>query len=292
MQAAVDGEGVASGERRRRRHQPERGIGDLARLTESADRTEAPCRVGRVATATLHRAAQHRGVDRAGADGVHTDPVVRVVEGRAAGEAEDRMLAGGVGGLVVLRTERVGGRDVDDRARSAAVEHRRDLVLHRQEHTADVDAHHAIEVVVAALGQWHRLELDRCGVDRCVEATGAVQRGGDHRRHVVADAHVAGDEVNRTRVGRCGCQQCVGAGIGEVGCDHGRTGAGEPCTDRTSHAAGRSSDDRSGAGEAGGRVAAHGVSWSVGGVRSVSSTGEPVRASASTRRMPSAARRT
>ena len=109
-------EGTPDGERRRVRAQPQRGVGDLARVAESPEHAEAIGNFLWIATAPLDRRPQHRGVDRTRTDGVDPDPVRRVVDRRVARHAEHAVLARGVRRLVGLRPERVRRRDVDDRS--------------------------------------------------------------------------------------------------------------------------------------------------------------------------------
>ncbi len=171
------------------------------------------------------------------------DALAGVVHGCAAGEAQDGVLAGGVRGLVVLGAERVGRRDVHDRATLAGVEHGPEFVLHGQEHAAHVDGHHPVEVVVGALGERHGLELDRCGIHRAVKAAVALDGGIDDRCEVRGNRHVTGHERHRTRSARARCEQAVGAGVGQIGGHDVGAGADERGGDRTSHSPGRTGDD-------------------------------------------------
>ena len=96
-------EGVTDGERRVVRAEPQRGLRDLRRPAKATEQAEAIGDLLRLAAPTGDRRPEHRCVDCARTDGVDTDAVGRVVDRHAAGDADDAVLASGVGRLVRLR---------------------------------------------------------------------------------------------------------------------------------------------------------------------------------------------
>ena len=134
----------------------------------------------------------HRGVERAGADGVDADATRGVLEGGAAGEADDAVLGGVVGGPAGKADEPAERRAVHDRA-AALVAHLAELVLHAGPDAAEVDGVDPVEQVggfVGGVGGWG---LDagvvECHVEPAERGDGAV----DHRGDLGLVGDVAGD---------------------------------------------------------------------------------------------------
>ena len=124
-----------------------------------------------------------------GADAVHPDALLGVVDGEAAGEVDHRRLARPVDDA---RRRRRAGPTPTPSTRSCRrrwLGHRRHGVLGAEEHRADVDRHHQVPVLHAEAHGGAR--ADRAGVvEQRVEAAEGVDGGGDHRRHGSCVGHV------------------------------------------------------------------------------------------------------
>ena len=147
---------------------------------------------GFVELAVGDHVGDHRGVERAGADGVDADAAWGVLEGGAAGEADDAVLGGVVGGSAGEADETAERRAVDDGA-AALGAHLAELVLHAGPHAAEVDGVDPVEQVggfVGGVGGWG---LDAGVVERHVEPAERGDGAVDHRGDLVLVGDVAGD---------------------------------------------------------------------------------------------------
>ena len=131
-------------------HSHSDGGGDLVGCSHSSDRflgDHSVPALGGAAGEPVH----HLGVDDAGADGVDADVRRRVVECGVLGQADHAVLRGGVGGSTSEGLDAGAGGGVHDRA-APVLQHQRDLVLHAQEHAAEVDGDDPVPFLLGDIG--------------------------------------------------------------------------------------------------------------------------------------------
>lgn len=138
---------------------------------------------------------------------------------------------------------------VDDRAATVG-EHERDLVFHAQEHPADVHGHDAVELVVGDVGQGRGRLLDTGVVERGVEATVGVDRGGQCGLDVLGAGDVAAHRQGVAAEVGDGSGGVTNTVLADVGDDDVGSGAGEGQGGGAADAAGRAGDERGLSGEA------------------------------------------
>src|SRR5690348_563617 len=134
--SAIDHHRVPSCEGAILRAKPQNRRGDLLGLAQAShgflsNHTLMP--FGCTPAETL----DHRGVDDAWANGIHADVGPRVIEGSTLGETDDTKLGGRIGCLSFHTNDASTRRGVDDGS-AAMLEHDRYLVLHAQEHAAEI----------------------------------------------------------------------------------------------------------------------------------------------------------
>ena len=224
--AAVDDHGVADHEGGRVRAQPDDGRGDLLGLAHPPDRLlrdhlRPP--LGRAPG----EAAHHRRVDVPGADGVDAEVLRGVVEGGRLGQADHAVLGGGVRGAA-LDADDPGARGrVHDRP-AALLEDQRDLVLHAQEHAAEVDVDDPVPLLLVVVrGRGRLLRLDAGVVEGEVQPPERLDRLRQGRLHVLGPRHVAphGDRPPALLLDQAG--RLPVALLGHVGGHHAGPLAGE-----------------------------------------------------------------
>ncbi len=138
------------------------------------------------------KALHHRRVDNPGAHGIDSDIGLRVVQGGRLAEADRAVFRGDVRSPTCEALDPGTRGGVHNRA-AALFEHQRDLVLHAQEHAAEVDGDDPVPLLLRDIG--HR----RCRLFNTGVVEGGVQppEGFDgliqSRRHVLGARHVAPD---------------------------------------------------------------------------------------------------
>jgi hypothetical protein len=125
-----------------------------------------------------------------GADGVDPDSAGCIFEGGAAGQAEDAVLSGVVGGPAGVADKSAQGGAVDDRA-AALGSHLGELVFHAGPHAAQVDCGHPIERLRWFVGRVTDRELDARVVEGHVEPAERIDGGGDEGGDLVLVGDVA-----------------------------------------------------------------------------------------------------
>src|SRR3954451_11422225 len=219
--------------------QPDDRGGDLLGRAEAAQRLRAQDLL-----LALGRLVRHeRRHDRPGADGVHPDPLVGVLDGRVLRQAADPVLARGVRAQEPDGAQAgVRGR-VDDGA-TARLEHVADLVLHAEERAAQVDGDHAVELVVGGLVE-ALVDADAGVVVGVVEAAVALDRRGDDALAVLGTGDVARDELRVAALVADRLHRLLAAGTRalEIGDDHGGGLLGDPDRARPADPARRARDE-------------------------------------------------
>ena len=160
--AAVDDHGVADHEAAASEH---------SQTTAAAISSGLPIRPTGSSAITFARpsaraageAVHHRGVDVAGTDGVDADVLRGVVEGRRLVRPITPCFAAVYAGLPLMPMTPA-PEDVLTIAPPALLEDQRDLVLHAQEHAAEVDVDDPVPLflVVSAVGAGSSARCPRC----------------------------------------------------------------------------------------------------------------------------------
>ena len=128
----------------------------------------------------LERARQHRRVDHARTHTVDADAVAAIFRSGGLGQADHRVLAGGIDRLRRRAHQARHRCRIDDRP-AALLEHLADLVLHAQPRALDVDVDDAVEQRFLGVGQRQVLFLDAGVVKGAVEAAEIRHRLVDQR---------------------------------------------------------------------------------------------------------------
>ena len=216
------GHGGAGDERRLLRAQPQHDVGDLAGGADAAHRHGLAGEALRLGAGPFEVV----GEDRPRRHDVDPDAAIGVVEGGDLGQPDDRRLGGDVRGEVGHRPHAGDRRHVDDRP-AAAVEHRRDLVLHAEERATDVGADAAVELVGIDVGERRRHRPVGGVVERGVETAERVDGERHERAHRVVVTDVGG-RGDRTAARRLDLAGDVTQRSGVAGAEHhGVTGGGE-----------------------------------------------------------------
>src|SRR5947209_9739403 len=153
--AAVDHHRGSDDEGSRIRTQPQDGCGDLLRLAGPADwlrrsrARELPLLPLRGAPA---EAIHHWRVDDAGANDIDTDVLRGVVEGRRLRQADHTVFRRDVGRLIFEALDPGARRRVHDCA-APKLPQQRNLVLHAQEHAAQIDADDPVPLLLRDIGR-------------------------------------------------------------------------------------------------------------------------------------------
>src|SRR5215217_6580888 len=189
--AAVDNHRVPDDEGGRVRTQPQDGRGDLLGRPHPADRLLRDHRCAPLWGAPAEP-LHHLGVDDPGADGVYADVGRRVVEGGRFAEADHAVFGGDVRGSTWEALDPGARGGIHDRA-APLLEHQRNLVLHAQEHAAEVDGDGPVPLLLRDVA--HRLDLVfHAGVvEGDVQPPERFDGLVQGRLHVLASRHVAGD---------------------------------------------------------------------------------------------------
>src|SRR5207249_4651062 len=173
---------VTDDEGGRRRTEPEDGIGYFFRLTHPSDwflGDHLRVAFGRAAGEAIH----HRGCDVARTDGVDADVLARVIESGRACEADDAVFRSGVRRAALDADYPCPRGRVHDRATSL-LEDQRNLVLHAQEDTPQVDVDDPVPFLLVVVGGRSRLpRLDAGVVEGEVQAPegrDCLVQGGFH----------------------------------------------------------------------------------------------------------------
>ena len=133
----------------------------------------------------------HGRLHVARADRVHGDPARRHLEGGHPGEAQDTVLARGVGGDVGHGRLAGDGRHVDDAAPSP-LRHLRQRLAGGEEDAREVDGQDRVPLLVRGLGEGRGGGYAR-PVDQDVDAPQGFADGPEERLHFVSPAQVGGE---------------------------------------------------------------------------------------------------
>jgi hypothetical protein len=190
--AAVHDHGVPNDEGSRIRAQPDDSRGNLLRFAHPAHwllryHLRAPF------IRAPGEASHHRGIDIARTDGIHADVLCGVVQGGRLGEAYHAVFGSGVGGAALDADDSCARGRVDDRAASL-LEDKRNLVLHAQEHAAEINVDDPVPLVLLVVRGCSRLPGFDAGVVKGeVQSPESLNGFGQGSLHVIGPRHVAPD---------------------------------------------------------------------------------------------------
>ncbi len=149
------------------------------------------------------------GIDPAGADRVHRDPLGGEFEGERGREGDEAALGGSIGGAARSAAQARDRGGVDNRA-ARGLREMGDRGAAGQEGAAQVDGHETVPVG-GGRGGGVAHDLDARDVDQDVEAAEGGDSLGDHAGGVSLLRDIAGDRGGTRRAGG------VGDGGGAVG---------------------------------------------------------------------------
>ncbi|MNZ96753.1 hypothetical protein D3C78_1159610 [compost metagenome] len=223
--------------------QVEHGVCDFLRAAHAASRV-----VDGLVHGAVDHAQAHVGLDQARADRVDADAFLGEFNGRRLGQADHRVLGGGVDAHVLHAADTGHRGGVDDSA-AALGRHQRQLVLQALPHALDVDVHDRVELAFVEGRKAVLLAFDAGVVHGVVEATIGGDGLLDHGLGVGFAGHVATDE-GRFATGVADQLHGAFAAFGvEVGDDHLQAFGGERQCHCTTDTASGASDQGDLAGE-------------------------------------------
>ena len=161
-------------------------------LAETPERHEPGQRVvhrrdgGRLWAAVHH----HRRLDPSGADGVHPDPMARILEGRRPRKTHDAVFRRVVRPEVRIARDAHQRGSVHDRT-TVLGHHLAELALHAEEDPCEIDGEHPVPRFLVVLGEASALAADAGVVERAIQPAEPLDAPVDERLDLSGIGHVA-----------------------------------------------------------------------------------------------------